>query len=204
MAGGCGPRQTISSREAAAFSAGLARRLPGLRLQLREAGPGQLANWLRQLRIDMAWTIVESSGPQARQLRSERFVVFTSLKHRFAEKPRAKLSLADLEGESLILRTSCEMPRGAVWPERMTMPVAARVARDELALQLVAEGVGIAIAPESLATAHVAARRLQDLTATRSIGLMWRSSVSEELVAAALAELSGLSAQKVNAARGRT
>src|SRR5215472_2699191 len=158
-----GVLQTVASREVAAFSTCLAQRLPELRLQLWEGGPVQLTSWLRQGRIDMAWTIVESSGAYARRLWSERFVVLASLRHRFAEKPRSRLLLSDLEGENLILRTCCEMPRGALWPDRITMPVVARAARDELALQLVAEDIGIAIGPESLAAGHVAARRVHDL-----------------------------------------
>ena len=96
----------------------------------------------------MAWTTVESSGPQAHKLWSERFALFTSRKHRFAQKPRARLSLSDLEGENLILRTCCEMPRGALWPDRIKMPVVARAARDELALRLIAEGLGIESVPK--------------------------------------------------------
>jgi DNA-binding transcriptional LysR family regulator len=183
---------TVAGRQVVALSTGLSRRLPNLRLQLWEGGASQLASWLRQGRIDLAWTIVESSGPCARKLWIERFALFTSLNHRFAQKPRLRLTMSDLEGESLILRTCCEMPRGALWPDRITMPVAARAARDELALQLVAEGVGIAVAPESLATGHVVARRVHDLTATRSLGLRWRASVSDELVVTVLAVLSAI------------
>jgi DNA-binding transcriptional LysR family regulator len=184
--------QTFAGREIIALSTGLARRIPELRLQLWEGGVIQLANWLRQGRIDMAWTIVESSGPHARRLWSERFVVFVSPRHRFAEKPRSRLSLADLEGESLILRTHCEMPRGTLWPERITMPIAARAARDELALQLVAEGIGITFAPESLAAHHVVARRVHDLTATRLVGLKWRADIPDELAGTVFAALSAV------------
>jgi len=193
-----GVLQTLAGREVVAFQTGLARRLPDLRLELWEGGAIQLAKWLRQGRIDVAWTIVESSAPYARKLWSERFALFTSLRHRFAQRPRSRLSFSDLEGESLILRTCCEMPRGALWPDRITMPVAARAARDELALQFVAEGIGIAIGPESLATGHVVARRVHDLTATRPVGLTWRASVSEELVATVLAALSAVKRPEFN------
>ena len=88
----------------------------------------------------------------------------------FARNLRGGLSLSDLEGESLALRGACEMPRGALWPENLRMRIVARTERDELALRLVAEGLGIAIAPRSLATDAVVARHVKGIDAARSIG----------------------------------
>jgi DNA-binding transcriptional LysR family regulator len=72
------------------------------------------------------------------------------------------------------------------------MPIAARAARDELALQLVAEGIGITFAPESLAAHHVVARRVHDLTATRLVGLKWRADIPDELAGTVFAALSAV------------
>jgi DNA-binding transcriptional LysR family regulator len=72
------------------------------------------------------------------------------------------------------------------------MRIAARAERDDLALRLVAQGVGIAIAPRSLATGDVVAVPVTDLRLERSIGLMWRSEMPERLVAAMLDAVSAL------------
>jgi DNA-binding transcriptional LysR family regulator len=94
--------------------------------------------------------------------------------------------LSDLEGESLVLRGAFEMPRGALWPERLRMRIVARIERDELALRLVAEGLGIAIAPQTLATDTVVARHVKGIDAVRSIGLKWRADLDSEILTAVL------------------
>jgi DNA-binding transcriptional LysR family regulator len=70
------------------------------------------------------------------------------------------------------------------------MRVVARAERDELALRLVAEGFGIAIAPQSLATENVVTRRVYDLDVTRSVGLKWRTELPGELLTVVLHALS--------------
>jgi len=185
-----GVLQTVAGEAVAAFVAALTGRDAGLRLQIWEGGPPRLADWLRQGRIDAAWTIVDGDTAHARALWQERFVVLAARGHRFGKNPRAKLSLSDLEGENIILRASCEMRRGRLWPESLRMRVVARAERDELALRLVAQGRGIAIAPQSLATEDVVARPIHDLEATRSLGLRWRPDLPEALVSAVLDAIS--------------
>ena len=189
-----GVLETIASRDVAAFAAALARHDPNLRLQIKEAGAIELGQWLRQGRLDAAWTIVERDTARSRTLWREPFVVLASHTHRFGRNLRAKIALADLDGESIILRTRCEMRRGQLWPDSVHMHVAARAERDELAFELVAQGLGIAIAPRSLATDAVVARTIGDLDATRSIGLKWRARLPEDLLAAALAALASVKA----------
>jgi DNA-binding transcriptional LysR family regulator len=182
-----GVLQSMSSRQLASFSQTLTRARPDLILQLREGGPIRIQEWLRSGQIDAAWTIVDKPGSSARPLWQETFVVLASPSHRFARNPRSMLCLSDLEGESLILRGACEMPRGALWPESLRMRIAARTERDELALRLVAEGLGIAIAPQSLATNAVVARHVKGIEAIRSIGLRWRADLDDEILSAILA-----------------
>jgi DNA-binding transcriptional LysR family regulator len=181
-----GVLQTIAGRQLASFSSALTRARPDLILQLREGGPIRMQEWLRSGQIDAAWTVLDKAGSSARQLWQETFVVLAGPAHRFARNPRGMLSLSDLEGESLILRGACEMPRGALWPESLRMRIAARTERDELALRLVAEGLGIAIAPQSLATDAVVARRVKGIDALRSIGLKWRADLDGEILTAIL------------------
>jgi len=179
---------TIASRQATSFAQAVAERDPALRLELREASPIRLAEWLRSGRIDGAWTVVDAAGRNARKLWSEPYVVLASPNHRLS-RVRSTLSLADLEGENLIMRGCCEGPRGTLWPSSLRMRVLARAERDELALRLVAEGLGIAIAPRSLATEGVTALRVSDLHATRSIGFKWRGEFDDDRLNVALRAL---------------
>ena len=181
-----GVLQTIASRQLADFSSALSRGRPGLVLQIREGSPIRIQEWLRSGQIDVAWTVVDKAGRNARQLWQETFAVFAGPAHRFARNPRGVLSLSDLEGECLVLRGACEMPRGALWPESLRMRIVARTERDELALRLVAEGLGIAIAPQSLATDAVVARHVKGIEAARSIGLKWRADLNGEILSAVL------------------
>jgi DNA-binding transcriptional LysR family regulator len=176
-----GVLETIASGHVAGLYAAFSRTNRDHRLQLWEGGLIRLGEWLRLGRIDAAWTIVEKNTAQARVLWRERFAVVASHTH-FLQHRRAKVSWADLDGESIVLRTSCEMRRGTLWPETLRLRVAARVQRDELAIRLVAQGVGIAILPESVATEEVAVRGIQDLEAERSVGLRWRRGLSEDII----------------------
>jgi DNA-binding transcriptional LysR family regulator len=90
--------------------------------------------------------------------------------------------LKDLDGESLILRSSCENEDGQLRAEGISIRIAARAARDELAIRLIAQGVGIAIAPRSLATSEVLAIPVNDLRLARSIGLQWRAKLPQATV----------------------
>ena len=106
--------------------------------------------------------------------------------HRFAPKRRGGFSWSGLEGENFILRGACEAPRGQLWPESFRMKVIVRAERDELAMKLVAEGLGIAIAPESLAIDRVFAQPVRGLDATRSIGLRWRPDLGSDMLDAVM------------------
>jgi DNA-binding transcriptional LysR family regulator len=181
-----GVLQTIASRQLASFFSALSYGRPEPKLQMREGSPIRIQEWLRGGKIDLAWTVVDKPGGNVRQLWQENFVVLAGPSHRFARNPRGELSLSDLEGESLVLRGACEMPRGALWPESLRMRIVARTERDELALHLVTRGLGITIAPQSLATNAVVARHVKGIDAVRSIGLKWRTDLDGEILRAIL------------------
>jgi DNA-binding transcriptional LysR family regulator len=88
------------------------------------------------------------------------------------------------------LRLGCEAKRGRLWPESTRIRVVARAERDELALRLVSQGLGIAIAPLSLAANDVVARSMEGLDAKRSIGLRWRTEVRDDVLATVLDAIS--------------
>jgi DNA-binding transcriptional LysR family regulator len=181
-----GVLKTISSRQIAEFSRVMAKSHPEMQLSLREGGLIRLQEWLRAGRIDAAWTVIEQASSNSRLLWRERFVLLVGQSHRFAHKRRGGISWSDLDGESFILRGACEAPRGRLWPESLRMKVIARAERDELAMKLVAEGMGIAIAPESLATDAVIVQPVRGLDASRSVGLRWRADLDRTMVDAAV------------------
>src|SRR5262245_58712927 len=185
-----GVLQTIASHDIAAFSSALMLRDPDLRLQVWEGGAIRVGEWLRQARIDAAWTIVDKDAANARVFWHEPFVVLSPRTHPFATGAHAKLSIRDLEGQPVILRLGCEAKRGQLWPESIRIRVVARAERDELALRLVGQGLGIAIAPLSLAANDVVARSMEGLEAKRSVGLKWRTDLPHDILATALDAIS--------------
>jgi DNA-binding transcriptional LysR family regulator len=148
---------------------------------VREGGTDQLARWLRQGRIELAWTTVAAKMPNAQILWEEPFVCLASRNHPLARRPR-RAKLKDLEGEALVLRGSCELKAGKLHSAGVRMRIAARVERDDLALRLVAQGIGVAFAPQSLATSEVVPVPIADLALARTIGLRWRSELDETLL----------------------
>jgi len=187
-----GVLQTVSSYDVAAFSSALAMHNPHLRLQVWEGGAIRIGEWLRQARIDAAWTTVDKDAGNARVLWHKPFVVLSSRTHPFATGAQTKLSIADLEGQPVVLRLSCEAKRGQLWPESTRIRVVARAERDELALRLVSQGLGIAIARLSLAANDVVARSMRGPDAKRSIGLKWRTEVPDDILATVLDAISNV------------
>ena len=137
---------------------------------------------MKQGRVDANWSLVEADTPNSRILWREPFVALVSPDHRLARHGRSGVKLKDLDGESLILRSSCENEDGQLHAEGISIRIAARAARDELAIRLIAQGVGIAIAPRSLATSEVLAIPVNDLRLARSIGLQWRAKLPQATV----------------------
>lgn len=146
--------------------------------RFREGGVDELARWLRQGRIDSAWTAVEAEAAHAAILWREPFVLLAGRNHRLAGPRRRKVTLADLDGEGLILRGACELKPGRLRAEGIGLRIVARTDRDEVAVKLVGQGVGVAIAPRSLATAETVAVPIADLALFRTIGLRWRADLA--------------------------
>jgi DNA-binding transcriptional LysR family regulator len=169
---------TISGDRVQAFVSALAGQDAADRFQLWEGNPRRLADWMRDGRIDACWMTIAEDGDCAQVLWREPFVALVSPKHRFCRE--SSISLADLNGEPIVLRGSCEMQRGRLWSDKVKPKIVARTDRDEMALKLVASGVGLAVAPKSLATKDVVVRTIRDLKTTRSIGLKWRRELRED------------------------
>jgi DNA-binding transcriptional LysR family regulator len=183
---------TLAGRDVMSLATRLARRESGLKLQISEGDADLLARGLRLGRIDAAWMLVSRNTTGARVLWREPYVALVSRDHRLAGVPRSTISLADLDGERIILRGSCELKSGRLSAAGIKIRIAARTRRDELALKLVAAGVGLAIAPESLAGDDVMALKVADLGLSRSIGLKWRPDLDKTALRAVLDALSSL------------
>jgi DNA-binding transcriptional LysR family regulator len=169
---------TISGQRVQAFVLALTGNAAANRFQLWEGNPGRLADWMREGRIDACWTTVVEDDQYARVSWREPYVALVSPMHRFCRE--TGISRADLDGEPTVLRGSCEMPRGSLWSDKVKPKIVARVDRDEMALRLVASGVGLAVAPKSLATKDVVAKPIRGLKTTRSIGLKWRPELRDD------------------------
>lgn len=80
------------------------------------------------------------------------------------------------------MRAACELKAGSLRGAGLTLRTAALADRDDLALALVANGLGIAIAPRCLAGSDVVALTVRDLGLKRAIGLKWRPDLAMEAV----------------------
>jgi DNA-binding transcriptional LysR family regulator len=171
---GMGVLQTLPASEIARVYAALRRSASQWRWSLREGTESEVSSWLKAGRIDLAWTVPEEGARNAAVLWREPYVAMVSKHHALARSDRLHITVADLAGEPFILRESCELRGGALKSGGLKISPSARAVRDELALDLVAKGIGFAIAPRCLATADVAALAVTDLGLSRAIGLMWR------------------------------
>ena len=172
-----GVMSTLAARDIGAAVAALTR--SGLSVQIREGRCSRVAELLRQRHLDMAWTSVEAGARNTRVLWQEPFAVFASLDHRFAQGRKRNVTLGQLKDESIVSRLSCELRPGTLRALGLALPRAARAERDDVAMQLVAQGVGLAVAPLSLATSDVSVLAVRDLDLIRTVGLRWRADLAE-------------------------
>lgn len=169
--------ETVAPAAAARVARALAERAPNLRWQWRNAGAAAIRDELAQGRIDLALTRVERGLPGFRQV--ELFADHQALAFpadRAAALPR-RVRPSILQGAPLIVRTHCEdtarasrvLDRDGVHPV-----VVARVSRDDVALALVAAGIGACLLPDSFSAPGVVIRHGQGVDLARRIGLVWR------------------------------
>ncbi|MBS0641683.1 MAG: LysR family transcriptional regulator [Proteobacteria bacterium] len=186
---------TINEADLTEVVGGLGQTAPNVRLQVWQGSPERLAAWLRQGRLDAAWTSVEELEPHADFLWREPVVGFVAPDHPIALRARPVISADDLRREPFVLRSSCELmgeAREAMAAAGIELPVAARIEQEEMAMRLVALGLGITIGPRSLLRPNVQAFPLSGLRLTRSIGLRWADGVPADLKEALLATMAPL------------
>lgn len=163
----------------------LRRDRPDLKVELREMTAADLAHDLSLDKLDLAITSLGGTdqGPRERLLRREPFVAFVHPGHHFARMD--SIAMIDMNGEPFIVRLQCEhrtLARSQLLTAGVTVNVVARVEQDHLALQLVGNGIGMTLAPRSLAEAGNVAVPVRDLQLTRVLGLRWRKGIDPGLL----------------------
>ncbi|MDR0808916.1 MAG: LysR family transcriptional regulator [Gemmobacter sp.] len=172
--------RTLASADVATVL-GKVMRFPSPTWKAREGTSAEIGQWLAQGRIDMAWTTIDRPSATAEILWHESFDLLTACHHRLAQS--GAVSITDLAGEDIILRTSCELRSGRLQAAGIKLRVVARTDRDDLALKLVAQGIGVAIAPQSFAGRDIVALPFSDIDLSRTIGLRWRPDLPDAHVA---------------------
>ncbi len=139
-------------------------------LELSEGGERELGAALAGGSIDLALTLLGPVSGEA--LLEEGYCLALPASHPLAGA--ATLSAADVSGETMIARRSCEVlaETSRFFTERGVRPrFALRSANDERVLAMVRAGLGITVAPRSLGGAGLAMVALADFTPSRRIGL---------------------------------
>jgi len=165
---------TLATDDIARAQGALKKRASNWRWRLREGSVASIAADLEQDRMDLLWTTVHAGDPFSRTLWQEPYVAMVSKNHALARSDRLTIQTADLKDEKIVLRGTCELPRNSLQDAGLSIQPSARADRDELAMSLVAQDFGYAIAPRSLATADVVPLSVSDLGLTRLIGVRWQ------------------------------
>jgi DNA-binding transcriptional LysR family regulator len=156
-----------------------ARHLAGLELEIVEKDAASLLRAVRQGRIDCALAdhaAHDAEGLEILPLFHEDYGVMLPDSHRLAGQP--VVDAEELAGDVMIARRSCERLRetSAFFTSRGVRPrFSFKSHNDERALALVAAGVGITVAPRSLAIDDTRFAILADFNLRRNIGLVARA-----------------------------
>jgi LysR family transcriptional regulator, hydrogen peroxide-inducible genes activator len=160
---------------------------PDLDISLREGDSQILPGWLSQGRIDLALTVSDriEAGAWIPLFRDPLLLV-CPWNHRLAHA--SSICLAELDGEAFVLRTHCE--RGSEAADVLSargvrLRFVMRTDQDRRALDAVAAGIGVTIAPRSLVldATGIATAALQDLRLARTVGAQLSASVKPDLAA---------------------
>ncbi len=144
-------------------------------LELTEGNERELHSALGSGSIDLALTILprERRGVMEELLRDD-YCLALPAGHSLAG--RAVVEASDVAGETMIARRACEVlaETSRFFTERGVRPrFALRSANDDRALQLVAAGLGVTVAPRSLGRDGLAMVKLADFNLARTLGLIF-------------------------------
>ena len=145
-------------------------------LELSEGSERALHAALASGSLDLALTLIPPDGapPACEALFREDYGLALPAAHRLAGA--SSVSASEVAGETMIARRACELlgETSRFFTERGVRPrFALRSDNDDRALALVAAGLGVTVAPRSLARAGIAIVPLAEFGRSRTIGLVF-------------------------------
>ena len=145
-------------------------------IELSEGNDRELAGALAHGRIDLAVTLLHPGDDRraSTPLFREDYYLALPANHRLAGRDR--VSAAEVAGETMIARRACEVlgKTSRYFTERgVRPPFSFRSANDDRAMAMVRAGLGITVAPLSLAGPGIAMVRLDGFDERREIGLVF-------------------------------
>ncbi|MBA1148816.1 LysR family transcriptional regulator [Ectothiorhodospiraceae bacterium WFHF3C12] len=168
--------------------AGITRRVAdsgGPPLQILEGTPPELAEWLRQQRVDAVFSDIALNGtrPCQQPVQRDRFVAIVPVPHALAGQ--SSIDLMDLHDQAYVLRTHCEaLPEGnEIFKAKAVRPnIVCRTGRDALAVALVESGFGVTVLPECLAAGEVKVLPIRDFARERQLGIEWSDAADARFI----------------------
>lgn len=156
---------------------------PELRLDIWEGSTSRLTGWFIQDRVDLIWSNVGDLTPHSRVLWREPLVAVASPNHDLA-KAQSTIPLRALAKTPFIHRSNCELDslgRARLKGANVKLDVRIRAEREELAFQFVRNGMGITLAPRSLAPSDLTIVEVAGLDIERTIGLQWHENTPTQI-----------------------
>lgn len=145
-------------------------------LELIEGGERELQSLLANGSIDLALTLIPGDGlrqPHEILFREDYCLAFPAT-HRHATA--RQVDATDVAGETMMARRSCEVlaETSRFFTERGVRPrFSLRSANDDRVMAMVRAGLGITVAPRSLARPGIAMVGLAEFNRSRAIGLVY-------------------------------
>ena len=173
-----GVLRTFASQPVSRLIAIFGRMYPEVQTTLSDGTMDELMTSLADDQIDVAIGRLDNPDPRfdSNILFKEPFIMAVPNDHRFAHESSVRLT--DLEGESFIARTGCEVYAQATKLLKdlgVNVTFAYKTDHDQRALSLVAAGIGVAIIPEQFEAKGVTKVPISDHDFTRTIGIYYDS-----------------------------
>src|SRR5882762_6632767 len=155
---------------------------PDIQIELFEGPREELEKRLEQKKLDVCLTSLNDAAASKTSvaLFTEPYVLAVSQNHRFAKL--RSVTLDDLQGEPFILRTSCETfqdTTALLIARGIRTRLVYRTDQDDLALGLVAAGIGVALMPALYKAASIVNVGISDFNTKRTIGMRWLPQAEE-------------------------
>jgi DNA-binding transcriptional LysR family regulator len=177
-----GVLSTIPARDLERVVALHAKNAGGEALEILDSTERDIANRLSDGRLDAAITILRPGLESFAQetLRNEPYVLFVSSNHKLSGV--GSVDGGELAGETMIVRRQCEgLPEiSRYFTNRDVRPsFSLRTLSDDRAMNMVAAGLGVTVAPSSFKRAGLSAVELIGFDLSRDVGLVFSDRMRE-------------------------